>query len=180
MTASFNREMTDVAPPMTLAWPGDEVANGMTAQEYIAHERTPSAGEIIGGSEFYNGDQWPKSARQARLSKGRPCLVINRLPGIVSMLCANSQRSGEALTGEEYITLIAIVVRRNLDAQRFYNYTASSIAEQNEIPPTVVLSRDSIDKTENGITYVKPPRNQHCSWIVRLLDRITRLIDPAA
>jgi hypothetical protein len=68
------------------------------------------------------------------------------------------------------------------DAARLNEYFDAKIKEAMSIqPPAVICAKESIlSVDENGTAYIKPPRSVHRSRIVRLLDRITRWIDPQA
>lgn len=65
----------------------------------IAQERFKLADEVtqpvrqaaIEDKEFRAGEQWPEGVRQDRISDGRPCLTVNRMPQIVRQI-TNDQR----------------------------------------------------------------------------------------
>ena len=61
-----------------------------------------------------------------------------------------------------------------------YELIGKRVMEQKLGPPTVIMSKESILKVENGLTFIRPPRRTHRNVVVRLLDSITRWIDPQA
>lgn len=62
--------------------------------------------------------------RDRRIAAIRPCLTINQLPFIYAA------SRPEALSGHEADLLKAWIAKQNMDAQRMYNYMASSLVER--------------------------------------------------
>jgi hypothetical protein len=167
----------------SLYWPGDEIRSNVTVAALIAAEKnwpTMTPEETLAADKFFSGEQWDEQLRDRRMDEGRPCLVINRLPGLAACAIQASNDAGQPITELDKAILRIVLVRRNGDAQRFYNFMASAIAERTTLPPQVMLSPESILWQKDGVTYVKPPRSGHHSFLVRWMDRLTRWIDPKA
>lgn len=160
-------------------WPGEHF-NGMTARQVIGLALVGEDELTDPIKEFYGGKQWDPDNEARRWQKERPALVINKLPGIVAAIISNSHLTEEVVEPADLEKVIAIVTRRNMDAQRYYNYMHSVMIEQQTGTPKVIMHPDNISEQRDGITFVKPPRMLHGSWLVRLLDKITTWIDPKA
>jgi len=76
----------------------------------------------------------------------------------------------------------AIADRTTDDGERMYQYFDRKLQEELAVkPPVAVYSQDSVKEIDDdGTIWFKPPRSMHRSRIIRLLDRITRSIDPNA
>jgi hypothetical protein len=76
----------------------------------------------------------------------------------------------------------SITDRTTPDGERMYLYFDRKLQETRAIKaPLAIYSQDSVAHTdEDGTVWFKPPRSMHSSRTVRLLDRITRWIDPRA
>lgn len=68
---------------------------------------------------------------------------------------------------------------RAVELRQYFNQRHAEL-ELEAQHPVFLLSSDSILKRDGNFTYIKPPRFMHKSRIVRMLDRITRWIDPKA
>lgn len=76
--------------------------------------------------DFYHGNQWDENHVRERDANQRPSLVVNRLPGLVSISLAMTKTP---VMQEEMENLKIAVTMRNRDAQRAYNYMVSTEAE---------------------------------------------------
>lgn len=65
-------------------------------------------------------------------------------------------------------------------AGRIRQYYEKRLADAQAQPPIVICHESSIQSTDGKTAYMKPPRFMHKSRIIRMLDRITRWIDPKA
>lgn len=119
-----------VIDKMLSAWPGDkEIA---PARAIIASDRQPYSHErYVESLKFYTGDtQWDERIRRERQRNSRPCLIVNRLPGMFAVAIAKESAVSEVpLSDEENHRLIAAIVDRNRDAQTVFNYIVSSAVE---------------------------------------------------
>ena len=107
-------------------WIGDTIESIESADEVIRN--TPHTGPTeVECLRFCRGDQWVRAIQLKRWEDGRPCLTINRLPALIS---AATRKGGRELSSEEYIQLCCAIARRNMDAQRLYNFTYSALVEQ--------------------------------------------------
>ncbi len=91
---------------------------------------------------FHDGDQWDIEVRSARENAGRPVLTVNRIPLLVAASIAADPEShltcapGRTLSGDQQamITRLKVIItRRNMDAQRLYNFMCSNAAEMASI-----------------------------------------------
>jgi hypothetical protein len=106
---------------------GDQLGIGLTiAKILLSDERPTEEGEEAAALAFFNGEQWPEDVYQRRIKHGRPALVVNKLPAILGEAKANSVAP---YSPEDIARAIVILVRRNFDAQRLFNYMCSSAAE---------------------------------------------------
>ena len=75
------------------AWLGDQVGPIVTVRSIVDSDRRPvSDEERIKALAFFNGEQWDADVAEERTKRGRPVLVINRLPEILRL--GDCQRSG--------------------------------------------------------------------------------------
>jgi hypothetical protein len=105
-----------------IALPVSGVAIARAAERELLEERRRDLA-------FYFGDQWPAEAKAARLAQGRPCLVFNRIPGIVHAITAKRQGEGRGLTMAQTEDLMVEVVRKTRDSQIMLNYLRSTQVE---------------------------------------------------
>jgi hypothetical protein len=121
-----------------IQWLGDQVGTVITVRSIIdSDDRPVSEEERKEALAFYNGEQWDSAIEKARLEKQRPTLVLNRLPELLAAALANDPMYNRILPGqclstaerEEIELAKVLLVRRNRDAQKMYNYEASARAE---------------------------------------------------
>lgn len=113
-------------PPVPV-WTGFPT-EGVTIDSLVQSEWDnwpPSEEEIAAALVFYDGQQWDRDVSLRRLAAGRPCLVVNRLPGMAAAIIHNSGRC--TLLQISYV--VTILYRRCKEAQMLYNYMASSWVE---------------------------------------------------
>lgn len=99
-----------VAPPDALPISGVAIAAAARARDEALR--------------FCAGDQWPADVKARRLAMGRPCLVVNMIPGIVERV----MREGRLPASEGY-RVIEETVREYRDIQMMVNYHVSAEAE---------------------------------------------------
>lgn len=80
---------------------------------------------------FYDGDQWEPHVKLDRQNKGRPALVVNRLPLLVAAAIDASMKTpfGMPMTEIRLTRLKIVLTKRNEDAQRLHNFICSAVAE---------------------------------------------------
>jgi len=125
-------EFDSIFPPAGIEpkWYGDDMEGETFASVIIAGVAGDqvSVEDAIWYLRFYTGEQWDPKVAQRRKSEGRPCLIINRLPGMVSRILAKATTTQQ--NDEKYRTRVAVeVTRRNRDAQIIYNWMVSNVAE---------------------------------------------------
>ncbi len=124
-------------PTPTIQWTGDPIETMPPASSLLAADQQVfTAQEENEALFFYDGDQWLDHVKHERLRHGRPCLVVNRIPALVAAAISKdpefSLKPGRCYSGhqEEQLTRLKVItVRRNMDAQRVYNYMVSCAAE---------------------------------------------------
>ena len=120
------RAYRGIVPAIVPIWTGDteESIKATPLIHCFTPHTGPSDAECL---RFYRGDQWDKNIMQQRRSQARPCLVINKLPHLVAV---SIRKSSGNVDSETLIAITCAITRRNMDAQRLYNFTASAAAEQ--------------------------------------------------
>lgn len=103
----------------------------MKASEWMRSHANTCIEEDVKILAFYEGHQWDPEVLEERLSRFRPTIVINKLPGIVRSLIMNEERSAHDMSEASTRELILAVTREYRDAQRLYNYMYSSLFELN-------------------------------------------------
>ncbi len=136
----------------------------------------------LGRVMFRGIEQWDATIVESRSSQCRPTLTLNMIPTLLARAKCNSMAVGEESTLPDLDRCAAILGMENADPQRMYNYQFSMICEMEMVkPPKVIMSADSVDSVgDDGTVFVKPSRNVHRNWFVRLMDRVTRWIDRKA
>jgi hypothetical protein len=128
------------APVLTRFWPKakepydtyrragealDRQSNPAESGIAIAHQEAQAQWEAD-YLAFYAGEQWDPAVRAERLAMGRPCLVFNKIPGLVhARICKEGAADSYFLRKR----LIPEVVRDNRDHQVLYNFTRTAQAE---------------------------------------------------
>ena len=115
-------------PKSDVEWTGDSLSSDIDVLDILASHRgeIPTSGpDFEDAMAFYAGDQWPKEIQRKRQQMARPALVVNRIPELVSR--AYNASNGKYLAYRDQ--LIYVLVLRNRDAQRMYNYMASAKVE---------------------------------------------------
>ncbi len=116
--------------PGQVRWLGDSLESMPTARSIIDAGPIPqlSTEQLQKLIAFYKGEQWDPEVLGIR--RGRPSLVVNVLPRLVSLaLDANTAAGLSPMSDAELDRLWVILTIRNMDAQRMYNYMVSAVAE---------------------------------------------------
>lgn len=133
-----------------------------TREELDKSFAAASAREMVAAEAFYCGQQWDPAVALERHQAGRPCLVFNKLIGIVAAIAAGIESDGAPLTGNERMGLILDVVRKCGDSQRTYNYCRSSMVENALEHPALSLkfaelAEESSPTADGGIVRIVRP-----------------------
>lgn len=112
------------------AWYGD-TGDGETLASVIRADlelENLAEEQIAAYLKFYNGEQWDADVMARRMADRRPTLTVNWLPAIVSRILTTQP---EMAQNEQFVRAVCVAVtRRNMDAQKIYNYAVSSAAER--------------------------------------------------
>jgi hypothetical protein len=116
-------------PIPEVQWIGDDVATIPAATfilDEFAHWEVITESQRAEARRFYGGHQWDERLAHEREKEHRPWLTANRLPSLVAASLAADRG---LLNNEEIDRLCIIITLRNMDAQKFYNYMASTAVE---------------------------------------------------
>lgn len=132
-----------------IPWLGDKLGDAVPWRTMLMAHANTFIGpvEIEKSDYFFNGEQWDREIYHERVSAGRPALVVNRLPAILDSILAESM----IVPGEEDMQrLKAVIVRRNEDAQRLFNWMWSERMERikAERKPEAIKVLDLHEKIE--------------------------------
>ncbi len=152
-------------PSDLIKWPGDLPETMPPARAMLAADQQIfTAQEENEALFFHDGDQWDQIVKTHRKNAGRPVLTVNRIPLLVAASIAADPEShlsaapGRALSGDQQamITRLKIIItRRNMDAQRFYNFMCSNAAEMASIKHQTIEGVDTVIDS-NGTVHGKP------------------------
>lgn len=122
-----------------IKWPGDPVESMPPARALLAADQQIfTAQEENQALFFHDGDQWDQEIKSRREMHRRPTLTINRIPLLVAASIAADPESylscgpGRMLSQVQQATITRlkiIITRRNMDAQKVYNFLCSAAAE---------------------------------------------------
>lgn len=116
-------------------WMGDPLESMPTARALLTADQQvfTNEQEQEALAFFDGGNQWPEDIAAARMELGRPCLTVNRLPLILAaMINASEDADEEPLEPDELARLKIILARRNMDAQKAFNWMWSNVAEMSK------------------------------------------------
>ena len=108
---------------------GDDFAT-ISAATFIldefAHWEVITESQRAEARRFYGGHQWDERLAHEREKEHRPWLTVNRLPSLVAASIAANRKW---MTDDEIDRLCIAITLRNMNAQKFYNYMASTAVE---------------------------------------------------
>ena len=81
--ASSSREPDDDASSAETRYQKEYLAKARERFQHVVEAEATYREAFRDDMDFYSGDQWPDNIERQREMDGRPCLTINRLPGLV-------------------------------------------------------------------------------------------------
>jgi hypothetical protein len=122
-------------PTNQVVWQGDVFHDGVTIKDILegAESFWPTPEECSELSAFYAGHQWDTEILSRRYEQSRPALVLNMLPAIIERAIAATRIAGQCVLEPQVERAKLIVTRRNMDAQRMYNYLCSVLCEEQKL-----------------------------------------------
>lgn len=150
-TQTFDEWAESVLGQGQKAWQGD-TPNGLTVRQIIEIEnpgcavRThpPTPEQIAEAYKFLNGEMWDSRIRENRVANQRPTLIINMIQRLLTAALVASRDKGEEVPDEDAALAMYILVMRNKDHQRMYNYLFSTYVESVAVfsKPTMIMSTE--------------------------------------
>ena len=108
-----------------MQWTGDTPETALATAREIQHDPTSFTDEDFReAAMFMAGQQWDPAHVKIRTNNGIPCMVINKLQ-IVYSYAVGMCLKDDPLTDEQKEMLLVKLWRRNVDAQRFHNWSIS-------------------------------------------------------
>jgi hypothetical protein len=83
VVAVSSREADDDAKSVEQRYEEEFLAKARDRFKQVSEAETEYRELALEDLNFYDGDQWPDKIERQRADEGRPCLTINRLPGLV-------------------------------------------------------------------------------------------------
>lgn len=143
----FDKWVESIMGAGTKLWQGDE-PKGLTVAEILSHQDSrmllsPTDVQIEEAHRFIQGEQWDPIIRDAR--GRRPTLILNYIDRLLTDALVASREQGYKVSGEDAALVMYVIVTRNRDHQRMYNYLYSSYIEEMAFclhPPVMIMSAE--------------------------------------